>query len=128
MFNYIVSLFHKRRIRQGLLGSRTLFKKPLEFQFGWLGLSAMMAGGLIYGLAVWQGWTTPASTAPWFAPAISTIFVLTGLQLLTSWLLIIVLAELSERETQVERDLGLETTSASGQPGEANLIETVASL
>ncbi len=105
-FNYIVSLFHKRRIRQGLLGGRPLFRRPLEFHFGWLGLSAMFGGGLVYGLAVWQGWTSPTSAAPWFAPAVSSILVLTGLQLLTSWLLTIVLAELSERETRAEKDLG----------------------
>jgi len=104
-FNYIVSLFHKRRIRQGLLG-RPIFQVPLETHFGWLGLVAMGIGGLIYGLAVWQHWTTSSSVAPWFAPAVSTIMVLTGLQLLTSWLLVVVLAELSKREAKAEMDLG----------------------
>src|SRR5690606_16784741 len=85
-FNYIVSLFHKRRIRQGLLG-RPIFRRPLEFYFGWLGTMAMAGGLLTYALAISLNWTAPTSPAPWFAPAVSTIMVLTGLQLLTSWLL-----------------------------------------
>lgn len=104
-FNYIVSLFHKRRIRQGLLG-RPIFKAPLESHFGWLGLAAMIGGGLLYGLAIWQQWTAPTNPAPWFAPAVSTVLVLTGLQLVMSWLLVIVLAELSKRDVQAELDLG----------------------
>jgi glycosyltransferase involved in cell wall biosynthesis len=40
-FNYLVSLFHKRQIRQGLF-KRPLFRKPLEFYFGWLGVVAMV--------------------------------------------------------------------------------------
>ena len=103
-FNYIVSLFHKRRIRQGLLG-RPFFRRPLEFYFGWLGSAAIIGGGITYSLAIWLNWTEPGSIAPWFAPAVSTIMVLTGLQLLTSWLLVIVLAELSKRDTRAEIDL-----------------------
>jgi len=63
-FNYVVSLFHKRQIRQGLLG-RPIFKAPLETRFGWLGLAAMVAGFFIYLLAIWQNWTSPAGVAPW---------------------------------------------------------------
>ena len=103
-FNYIVSLFHKRRIRQGLLGN-PIFRKPLEFYFGWFGVGAIAAGGFIYGLAVLLSWTASTNTAPWFAPAVSAILVLTGLHLLTSWLLVIVLAELSERDAKAEIDL-----------------------
>lgn len=124
-FNYIVSLFHKRRIRQGLLG-RPVFRTPLESHFGWLGLASMVGGSLVYGLAVWQNWTSPASTAPWFAPAVSTIMVLTGLQLLISWLLIIVLAELSKREAKTEADLGELAAVAGKKQKDLQAIEAVA--
>jgi len=125
-FNYIVSLFHKRHIRQGLLG-RPIFSAPLESHFGWLGLIAMIGGGLVYGLAVWQNWTSPTSAAPWFAPAVSTVMVLTGLQLLTSWLLIIVLAELSERDARAEEDLGETLVSVEGKGSKASQpVEAVA--
>ena len=112
-FNYLVSLFHKRRIRQGVFGGRSLFRVPLEFRFGWLGLITIVGGILVYGLAVGLGWTAPTTVAPWFAPAVSSILVLTGLQLLTSWLLIIILAELSNRDTQTELDLGDQEVTAS---------------
>jgi glycosyltransferase involved in cell wall biosynthesis len=126
-FNYIVSLFHRRHIRQGLLG-HPIFQVPLERRFGWLGLGAMVAGGLIYGLAVWQHWTTPANAAPWFAPAASTIMVLTGLQLLTSWLLVIVLAELSEREVKAEADLGGATPVTNQKKEKTQAVEAAAPL
>jgi hypothetical protein len=122
----LVSLFHKRQIRQGLF-KRPLFRKPLEFYFGWLGVVAMLGGGLFYGLAVWLNWTTPASSTAWFAPAASTIMVLTGLQLLTSWLLIIVLAELSERETKTELDLG-SLSQVEGRLGGVDSLEVSPSL
>jgi glycosyltransferase involved in cell wall biosynthesis len=113
-FNYIVSLFHKRRIRQGLIG-RPLFRRPLEFCFGWLGIIAMMGGLLVYGLAIWFNWTAQSNPAPWFAPAVSTVMVLTGVQLLTSWLLVLVLAELSARDTKAEIDLEPVLSFGSGE-------------
>jgi glycosyltransferase involved in cell wall biosynthesis len=127
-FNYIVSLFHKRQIRQGLLG-RPIFSVPLESRFGWLGLGVMVVGVLIYGLAVWQNWTSPASAAPWFAPAVSAIMVLTGLQLLTSWLLVMVLSELSKRDARAEEDLGVSLIPDTyGEEPEVQSVEPVASL
>ena len=127
-FNYIVSLFHKRQIRQGLLG-RPIFSVPLEANFWWLGVAAVVGGILVYGLAVWQNWTAPASTAPWFAPAVSAIMVLTGLQLFTSWLLIIVLSELSERDAKAEIDLGESLASAAHKSDKATkTVEIVTPL
>ncbi len=107
LFNYIVSIFHKRPIRQGLFG-RPIFRKPLEGYFGWLGLGTVFSGGLFYGFSVWQKWHKPRSkdVAPWFVPAASTILVLTGIQLITSWLLTLVLSELSTRDSKTEEDLG----------------------
>jgi len=122
LFNYIVSLFHKRRIRQGLFG-RPFFGVPLETRFGWLGLASILAGVLVYGVAVWQNWTVPASVAPWFAPAVSTVMVLTGLQLLMAWLLVIMLSELSGREVKAETDLG---ETAAPQRQDRQTIETAA--
>jgi len=123
-FNYIVSLFHHRRIRQGLIG-RPLFRKPLESYFGWLGLSAIFGGGLIYLLAIWLNWTAPTSVAPWFAPAVSAILALTGLQLLTSWLLVIVLAELSTQDARAEADLGLLVSSLHRPDKQAQPVEGI---
>lgn len=125
-FNYLVSLFHKRQIRQGLLG-RPIFQTPLETHFGWLGLVSILAGFLVYALAVWQSWTVPDSPAPWFAPAASTVLVLTGLNLITSWLLIIVLAELSQRETRAVADLGEVAVIAETKARKVDVVAPVAS-
>ena len=38
-FNYLVSLFYKKPIRQGLFG-KPIFKTPLDQQFGWMGIVA----------------------------------------------------------------------------------------
>ena len=107
IFNYIVSLFHKRPIRQGLFGT-PIFHKPLEQHFGWLGSGIALVGMLLYGVDIWRRWRRPrrGEVAPWFVPAVSTISVLTGLQMITSWLLALVLSELSKRDTQTQNDLG----------------------
>lgn len=106
LFNYIVSLFHRRPVRQGLFG-RPIFRKPLEESFGWLGAISAMGGGLLYIFYIWRRWSQPRNeVAPWFVPAVSTVMVLTGIQLFASWLLSIVLGELASRETKVKSDLG----------------------
>ncbi len=104
LFNDLVSLFHKRHIRQGLFG-RPLFKHPLERDFWWLGLLSGLAGIIIYLLAVRYHWTAPTAPAPWFAPACSALLVLTGLQLVCSWFLARILSELSQRELSAANDL-----------------------
>jgi glycosyltransferase involved in cell wall biosynthesis len=108
VFNYLVSLFHKRPIRQGLFG-KPLFEKPLEGHFGWAGLGSILLGGLFYSGSVWRRWDRSKQkpeVAPWFAPAASTILVLTGLQLIASWLLTLVLSELTKRDAKAQKDLG----------------------
>ncbi|MCB0164431.1 MAG: glycosyltransferase family 2 protein [Anaerolineae bacterium] len=116
LFNYVVSIFHKRPIRQGVFGT-PIFKEPLESRFGWLGIGTIISGTLFYSFDVWRRWHKPRSqdVAPWFVPAASTIMVLTGIQLITSWLLSLVLGELSRREAQTEVDLGQLTQMAEEQ-------------
>jgi glycosyltransferase involved in cell wall biosynthesis len=104
LFNYIVSLFHQREIRQGLFG-RPLMRKPLERHFGWAGLASMAGGVLIYIVASVNDWTAPTSPAPWFAPAVSSLLVLTGLQLVAAWFLSRVLADLTTRSVKAHADL-----------------------
>src|SRR5215208_6080251 len=42
-FNYLVALFYKKPIPQGLFG-KPIFKTPLDKQFGWMGMVAILAG------------------------------------------------------------------------------------
>lgn len=103
-FNYLVSLFHKQPIRQGLFG-KPMFKRPLERHFGWMGLAAMGlglalgTGSLILSL---DGW---AIERLWFWLLSAVLLLLLGLQLAVFWLIMRVLDELSRRELEVDRDL-----------------------
>jgi glycosyltransferase involved in cell wall biosynthesis len=114
LFNYIVSLFHHRHIRQGLFG-RPIFRTPLENQFGWMGIVAVMGGVVLYVVTK----LVDRAPTPWFYPVVSAMIVLMGAQLFTSWTLVKVLGTLSEREARKLQDLNgstLPTTATSEMP------------
>jgi glycosyltransferase involved in cell wall biosynthesis len=96
-FNYLVSLFYKRPIRQGLFG-KPLLKTPLDRHFGWMGAGTFLAGislavaSLILGVNGWE------ISRLWLYLVGSAMLVLTGVQLGIYWLLMRVLEELSQRE------------------------------
>jgi glycosyltransferase involved in cell wall biosynthesis len=96
-FNYLVSLFYKRPVRQGLFG-RPIFKTPIDRQFGWMGLASVIAGlvvGLIsMGLGL-RGWEIGRL---WLYLLGSAMFILVGVQLAIYWVLLRTLEELSQRE------------------------------
>lgn len=113
-FSYIVRLFHKRPIRQGLVGHRGNGRR-LERHYWWLGLCAMIAGIGMYAAAVIFDLTNPALTASWFAPVVSALLVLTGVQLVSAWGLARMLAELSVRDGLAALDLnGVDVAIAPG--------------
>jgi glycosyltransferase involved in cell wall biosynthesis len=103
-FSYIVMLFHKRPIRQGLFGRRGNGRK-IERHYWWLGLLAIVLGVGIYVAAAAFRLTDPALENSWFAPVVSALLVLTGVQLMSAWGLARLLAELSRREGEAEADL-----------------------
>jgi glycosyltransferase involved in cell wall biosynthesis len=106
-FNYLISLFYKKPIRQGLFG-KPIFKTPLDQQFGWMGILAIVIGtaigvvGLTLGV---QGWVIERL---WFYLLSSAMIFLVGIQLIIYWLLLRVLEELSQRELLTKQDLGLD--------------------
>lgn len=103
-FNYLVSLFHRQPIRQGLFG-KPLFKRPLERHFGWMGLAAMGLGlalGVASLLLSLDGWSIDRL---WFWLLYAVMLLLVGLQLTVFWLIMRVLDELSQREPLVAQDL-----------------------
>lgn len=103
-FNYLVSLFHKRPIRQGLFG-RPLFQVPLDRQFWWMGLLGIAAGlafgvvSLALGLGGW-----PIERI-WLYLLAGTMLMLVGVQLDVFWVIARVLEELSQREALVKADM-----------------------
>lgn len=106
-FNYLVSMFYKKPIRQGLFG-KPFFKTPLDQQFGWMGIVAifmslvMAITSLVLGLNGWE------IERIWFYLVGSALVFLIGMQLAVYWLLLRVLEELSKREIFTRQDMGLE--------------------
>jgi hypothetical protein len=107
-FNYLVTLFYKQPIRQGLFG-RPLFTPSIDHYFGWIGAGALLAG-LIIGIASAilgiSGWSIARL---WLYLLGSAMFILVGVQLILYWILMRVLDELSQRETLMKKDKGLES-------------------
>lgn len=103
-FNYLVSLFYKEPIRQGLFG-KPFFKKPLELQFGWMGAVALLGGlavaivSLILSLSGWE------ISRVWLYLLGGAMASLVGVQLVIYWLLIRVLEDLSHREALALADM-----------------------
>jgi glycosyltransferase involved in cell wall biosynthesis len=103
-FNYLVSLFYKKPIRQGLFG-KPIFKSPLDRHFGWMGVIATVLGLAIalvsLALGV-QGWNIERL---WFYLLGSAMLFLAGIQLIVYWLLLRILEELSKREFLTKQDM-----------------------
>jgi len=101
-FNYLVSLFHQRPVRQGLFG-RPIFNPSLDRQFGWIGAVTAAIG---FGLAVMSlglgiaGWDV---TRLWFWLLVSAVLILVGEQLVVSWVVMRILDRLSERQGLASR-------------------------
>ncbi len=103
-FNYLVSLFYKQPIRQGLFG-KPVFKTPLERQFGWMGGLGMITGVLIGLMSMLLGLNGWDISRLWLYLFGSAMFILIGIQLVIFWLLMSVLDELSQRDQMVQKDL-----------------------
>ncbi len=96
-FNYLVSLFYRRPIRQGLL-KKPLFHKPIEQVFLPAGFAAFGLGlaiSLVSLVLSFRGWPIDRL---WLYLSGSAMLVLVGLQLGFSWLQMSVLREISDRE------------------------------
>jgi glycosyltransferase involved in cell wall biosynthesis len=106
-FNYLVSLFYNRPVRQGLFG-KPMFKTPLDRQFGWMGLLATLAGIVIGAASATlslNGWEVARL---WLYLMGSAMLTLVGVQLMIYWVLLRVLEELSTRDLRAKKDLGIE--------------------
>jgi hypothetical protein len=102
-FNYIVSLFYRRTIRQGLF-RRPLFTMPIERLFLPAGLLMGGAGlviSLTSGVLSTRGWPIERL---WLYLTGSAMMMLIGLQLSMAWLMGSVLRELSDRELRQRRE------------------------
>jgi hypothetical protein len=105
-FNYLVSLFYKQPIRQGLFG-HPIFNPSLDHYFGWIGLSALVAGLLLGGISTILGVNGWDISRIWLYLLGSAMFILVGVQLIIYWILMRVLEELSQRGEMTKKDMGL---------------------
>ncbi|MCO5182755.1 MAG: glycosyltransferase family 2 protein [Anaerolineae bacterium] len=103
-FNYLVSLFHKEPVRQGLFG-KPLFKQPLEYHFGWMGLIGVLIGLGIAAVVFMLGGNQWAIGRIMLYLLGSAMLVMIGAQLVIYWVIIRVLDELSQREAQSQADM-----------------------
>jgi glycosyl transferase family 2 len=96
-FNYLVSLSHRRPIRQGLF-KRPLFRVPIEQIFLPSGIAATVVGFLasVATLALsFRGWPIERL---WLYLSGSALLIMVGIQLSISWLEMSILRELSHRD------------------------------
>jgi glycosyltransferase involved in cell wall biosynthesis len=105
-FNYLVALFYKTPIRQGLFG-KPIFKTPLDRQFGWMGLAAIFSGPALALTALALGAQSWEIGRLWFYMVGSAMIFMVGVQLVVYWLLLRILEELSQREMLTKQDIGL---------------------
>lgn len=105
-FNYLVSLFYKEPIRQGLFG-KPIFNPSLDHYFGWFGLAALVVGILLGGVSTLLGVNGWEISRLWLYLLGSAMFILVGVQLIIYWILMRVLDELSHRGELTRKDLGL---------------------
>ena len=116
-FNYLVSLFYRQPVRQGLFG-RPIFDPPLDRHFGWMGLLAAMGGMLWGGLSLGLGYGSWPASRLWIYLLASAMLILVGLQLMISWVVMRVLEGLNQRDLLVTADL-------NGRPAERSATSPI---
>lgn len=101
-FNYLVSLFYRHKIRQGLFG-KPIFTPSLDHHFGWLGLLIVVIGLSVAGVALGLGINGWDVARLWLYLLGSAMFILLGFNLVFYWVLMRILEELSLRVGLTQR-------------------------
>jgi glycosyltransferase involved in cell wall biosynthesis len=104
MFNYLVSLFHKKPVQQGVFG-KPIFNPPLDRHFWWIGGLLILAGVIVAAVSLALTLGGNETERLWLWLLVSAMLTLTGVQLFVSWIVMRVLEELSQREIKVDYDL-----------------------
>jgi hypothetical protein len=103
-FNYLVTIFHKKPVRQGLFG-KPVFKTPLNHQFGWMGTLSLVIGLVVGIVSVVSGISSGGIERLWLYMLGSAMMILVGVQLIISWILLRVLEDLGDREVMTAKDI-----------------------
>lgn len=112
-FNYLVSIFHKQPMRQGLFG-KPVFKRPLNDQFWWMGLLAMFVGFVLAAVSLSLGIGGWEIERLWLYLLGAAMLTLVGVQLFLYWILLRVLAELGQRELEIQQEITYSAEVALG--------------
>ncbi len=103
-FNYLVSLFAKQPIRQGLFG-RPIFSPSLDHYFGWIGMASLLIGIALGTVSLTLGLNGWEIARLWLYLLGAAMLILLGTQLIIFWILMRVLDEVSQRDAQITRDI-----------------------
>jgi len=101
---FLVSLFHRRPMREGLIGNSPL-EKSLERQFGIFGVCAMGFGIVLALISATVGSSRWDMARLWFWFLGSALFILVGLQLLISWIVARVMESLAVRDDAIASEM-----------------------
>jgi hypothetical protein len=123
-FNYLVALFHQSPVRQHNLGAK-VFGEKIDRHFGWIGLLVAAAGFGLGASSLYLGISGWPIERLWLWLLGSALFVLMGIQLILSWILMRVLETLNDREQRVGADMGEEGTQRSGLDSPASVSPAV---
>lgn len=100
-FNYLVSLFYNRPIRQGLLG-KPIFKRPLDRHFGWFGSLLLFVGVFVSVLSLVLGLNGWDISRLWLYLLGGVMFMNVGVQLVIYWILLRILSEISQQKIKIK--------------------------
>lgn len=114
-FNYFVALFHQQPVRQGLFGRPRRIDR-LDRHFGWLGLCALLGGGLLGLASLALGLQGRTLAQLWLYYLASAGLALIGLQLLVAWVQMQILEALRSRDNLIAGDLRPETPPRESSP------------
>ncbi len=112
-FNYLVSIFHKQPMRQGLFG-KPVFKRPLNDHFWWMGLLSMFVGFVLAAVSLSLGIGGWEIERLWLYLLGAAMLTLVGVQLFLYWILLRVLAELGQRELEIQQEITYSAEAALG--------------
>ncbi len=112
-FNYLTALLHRDPTP---LHRHTIFGKPIDHQFGWLG-AVVFLGGIslaVTSLALaLNGWEI---SRLWLWLLGSALFTLVGLQLFISWVLMRVMEALNDRPVKVTDEMRVQFADYRNEP------------
>ncbi len=103
-FNYLVSLFHRRAVRQSIF-AKPLFKRPLDREFWWIGGFAVLTGMATGAVSLALSLSEWPIQRLWFWLLISAMTIVIGVQLIISWIVMRTLEQLSQRGGRAADDM-----------------------